>query len=438
MKANTLLLCLFLLLFTLAAEEQHEIYRLVDLEVAQENLPELYELGLPIMCASWEYRKDGVIITLPLNEVEFAAVNQRGFKVNVLVDDAAQFYIDRNAKAASREDAESVRQSFNTQMEYGSMGGFYTVEEIIAKMDQLYEQYGSKGLITQKESIGKTHEGREIYVFKISDNASTDESASEPQAFYASLIHAREPAGCMALFYFVHHLLENYGKDQRVTDIVNSRELYFVPLNNPDGYAYNQKRYPDGGGMHRKNRNPNNNVDLNRNFGPHHLWDYPNNGSSTSPWSQTYRGTAAFSEPEAQAIRDFVSSKNFKTALNYHTYSNLLIYPWGIKDEVAHPLFKEMATEMTRVNNYRVGTAEGLLYPVRGGTDDWFYYSCGVFAMTPEVGSRGDGFWPNKSRVFPLAHENLEANLLLAEYAGDQRIADFQSQKRSENKSSEK
>lgn len=84
---------------------------------------------------------------------------------------------------------------------------------------------------------------------------------------------------------------------------------------------------------------------------------------------------------------------------------------------------------MTRVNNYKVGTAEGLLYPVRGGTDDWFFYACGVFAMTPEVGGRNDGFWPAKSRIFQLAHENLEANLLLAEYAGDQRIADFQNER---------
>jgi len=242
------------------AEDKQEIYRLVDLEVAKKDLPQLYELGLPIMCASWEYRESGVIITLPLNETEFRAVNTRGFKVNVLVDDAAKFYIDRNTKTASREDADAVRRSFNTQMEYGSMGGFYTVEEIVAKMDQLYEKYGSKGLITKKQSIGKTHEGRDIYVFKISDNANKDEGDSEPQAFYSSLIHAREPAGCTTIFYFVHHLLENYGKDQRVTDIVNSRELYFVPLNNPDGYAYNQKTYPNGGGMHRRNRNKTNYV----------------------------------------------------------------------------------------------------------------------------------------------------------------------------------
>ena len=322
----------------------------------------------------------------------------------------------RNTKE-EMEKAKAIRKTLDTEMELGTMGGAYKMEEVEETLDKLYTKYGSKKLITQKFSIGKSHEGRDIYVVKISDHADKDEGDKESQVLYTALTHAREPGGMMTLFYFMYYLLENYEKgDQRVRNIVENRELYFIPVANPDGYAYNQKNKPNGGGMHRKNRNGSG-IDLNRNFGPQELWNYPNSGSSTSSSSDTYRGTAAFSEKETQVLRDFSLTKNFKTALNYHTYSNLLIYPWGIKNEVADPFFKTMAIEMTRINGYRHGTAQGLLYAVRGVADDYFYKERGVFSMTPEAGGYSDGFWPTASRYWALAKENLEANLLLAEYA---------------------
>ena len=84
-----------------------------------------------------------------------------------------------------------------------------------------------------------------------------------------------------------------------------------IPVINPDGYVYNELIEPDGGGMHRKNRRNTNcgngttrGVDLNRNFG--YEWGADNIGSSSDPCSEVYRGDSAFSEPEAQAVRDFI------------------------------------------------------------------------------------------------------------------------------------
>lgn len=393
-----------------------EVYAMAEFKVLPEEIPALAAVGLPLDCSfhSWDERYHTFIVPVTAYDIKLLHQNRISFKI--VVENAAEFYEKR--ALADKDNAEKVAREYQqrTEMKLGTFGGAYSPQEIMDTLDSLYAKYGKeKNLITQKQSIGKSVEGKDIYFVKISDNASADEGEKEPRALYTGLIHAREPGGMMAIFYFMYYLLENYEKDARVKNIVDNRELYFILNANPDGYMSNYKTNPNGGGMNRKNKNS---VDLNRNFGPKDYWDYPNNGSSTSPSSQTYRGTAPFSEAETKALSNFVAGKKFRTTLNYHTYSNLLIYPWGIKDQVAHDMFKTMATEMTKINKYRAGTAPGLLYPVRGVSDDWFYKAEGVFAMTPEVGGYSDGFWPSPSRYFPLAQENLEANLLLAEYAG--------------------
>ncbi|MEL6822768.1 MAG: M14 family zinc carboxypeptidase, partial [Calditrichota bacterium] len=137
-------------------------------------------------------------------------------------------------------------------------------------------------------------------------------------------------------------------------------------------------------------------------------------------------GTAAFSEPETQAIRDFCIAHQFGAALNYHTFSNLLIYPYGYDVNVFTPdsaLFDQYGTDMTQFNNYAAGTAISTVgYTANGNSDDWMYGEQAtkgkIMAMTPEVGGFSDGFWPQQSRIFPLVEENLYPNLYLAWIVG--------------------
>ena len=420
MQRNTrYVLCFLLLLaftFPLFSQSAPLKYAMVEIKVAYKDLAQLHQLGLPLDCSYCVPSDSECVYTVPLTEYDLNLLKEHRFAYRIVIENVAQFYAVRNTKEELAK-AEAYRRTLDVDIELGSMGGFYTLEEANHKLDQLYESYKQQNLIAAKEIIGYSYENRPIYAIKISDNADVDESDSEPQALYTALTHAREPGGMMAIFYFMHYLLQNYDKSERVRNIVENRELYFIPVVNPDGYAYNQETNPNGGGMLRKNTNGNG-IDLNRNFGPQELWDYPNGGSSTSSWSQTYRGTAAFSEKETQAYRDFVISKKFRTAINYHTYSNLLIHPWGYKNECPEAFFKTMAENMTKINGYRYGTAPGLLYAVRGDSDDWLYKEMGIFALTPEVGGYSDGFWPSASRILPLCEENLDANLLLAEYAG--------------------
>ena len=112
--------------------------------------------------------------------------------------------------------------------------------------------------------------------------------------------------------------------------LVDNRELYFIPVINVDGYVYNENTNPNGGGNWRKNRRDNGGgifgVDPNRNYS--FQWGFNNSGSSPTPSSSTYRGTGPFSEPETQAIRDFVNGQDFTMAFNYHSFSNVLIFPY--------------------------------------------------------------------------------------------------------------
>lgn len=304
----------------------------------------------------------------------------------------------------------------------GSMGGYYTLSEVGEQLDSMRLLY--PGQITEKQVIGYSIEGRPIWAVKISDNPESDEP-DEPGVMYTALTHAREPAGMMTVVYYMWWLLEQYASNPTAAYLVNSREVWFVPVFNVDGYAYNESTNPSGGGFWRKNRRNNGNgswgIDLNRNFGPEYMWNAPNGGSSTNTGSDTYRGTAPFSEPESQTIDTFMRLHTIRACLNYHTYSRLLIYPYGYLEAESGDslIYRELAFDMTRVNRYATGTDQQTVnYSTRGNTDDYMYGDSTKFrtyAMTPEVGT---SFWPASSQILPLALENLAANIHYSTIAG--------------------
>jgi len=301
-----------------------------------------------------------------------------------------------------------------------TMGGFRTYSEIVAYLDTLASDYPS--ITTSKFSIGTSIEGRNLWVVKISDNPDIDEE--EPEILYVSLIHAREPCAGAAVLHLMEHFLSNYGIDPEITDLVDSRELYFLPVQNPDGYVYNEQTSPGGGGMWRKNRRNNGDgeygVDCNRNYG--YKWGYNNMGSSPSTGSATYRGTGPFSEPETDRVKDFVVSRNFVIVHNFHTYSNLELWPYGydrfFTDQ--EDFFRNLGDSMTMFNGYspEIGWT---LYPTNGDSDDWGWGDTiskpRIISMTCEIGGPSDGFWPPLSRIPTLIAENVWPNVFLAKIA---------------------
>lgn len=305
----------------------------------------------------------------------------------------------------------------------GSMGGYLTLAQLQLELDSMIMDYPS--LISTKDTIGYSLQGRPIVALRISDNPNTDEA--EPEVLYTALIHAREPMSLMQMIFFMQYLLSNYGTDPEATYLINNRELYFIPCINPDGYVYNETTNPGGGGMWRKNRRViggDVGVDLNRNFG--FEWGYDNIGSSPNPSDETYRGSGPFSEPETQAVRDYCLAHEFRNCLFYHAYSDDYIYPWGFlvpltPDSV---YFQNMTSVLSEENHYGFGTGNQTVgYSTNGTSDDWMYgeqvLKDKIFSLTPEVGSPDDGFWPATTRIVPLCVKQMLANLRLAHMGGD-------------------
>ena len=278
----------------------------------------------------------------------------------------------------------------------GAMGGHYTLAQMVAILDELAARFPA--IAARRVSIGKSVEGRDIWMVKISDNVAVDED--EPEVLFNALHHAREPVSMEATMRFMQDLVEGYGEDPEATFIVNERELYFVPCVNPDGYEHNLRTHPNGGGMWRKNRRDNQDgtygVDLNRNYPVG--WEAPHGGNSTRTGSSVYRGPAPMSEPEVQALVRFSATRSFVQVVNTHTYSDVLLRPWGHRraepaNGGTYDVLGDIVTESTGIVH---GRASAVLYTAAGIATDYQHHAHGSYAWTPELGRRSEGgFWPN-------------------------------------------
>ncbi len=315
---------------------------------------------------------------------------------------------------------QDVVQFYQSRLPAKAMGAYRDLSEVNAKIDSIVAV--APTIVSPKISIGQSIEGRDLWAFKISDNPTVDEA--EPEVLYTACIHAREVITPELLFYFIDDILQRYGSDPYVTDIVNNRELWFIPMINPDGYYFNEIIAPGGGGMWRKNmRNSgdgNWGVDLNRNYG--YMWGYDDYGSSPDTWDETYRGTGPFSEPETQAIRDFSISHEFVLAINYHAFSNLILWAWGYStapcpDDHIMGAIGQTASQW----NHYAAFPTWMLYFTNGGANDWQYgeqsLKSKTYSYTVEVGDYYDGFWPAAYRIPQLISENLQPNYFYADIA---------------------
>ncbi|MFH0945760.1 MAG: M14 family metallopeptidase, partial [Planctomycetota bacterium] len=293
----------------------------------------------------------------------------------------------------------------------GSMGGYYTFAEIVSTIDYYIANY--PGIVSQKQALGTSHQGRTIWAFKISDNPNVSEN--EPRVLFDALHHAREPLSAHTLLWLVDHLATSYGVDPELTQLMNEREIWFVPCVNPDGYEYNYQTDPGGGGMWRKNRRPGGctGVDLNRNWPT--AWGYDNSGSSPDPCSDVYRGPAAGSEPEVAALNSFMTGMSFRTAWSVHSYGEWLVAPYGYRSASPGPVYQEYGADMAAFNGYTHGVGYDLLYPCNGVSMDHYNDVHGAVAFSPEIGT---GFWPPISSMVATAQLNLEPGLLMVKYAG--------------------
>ncbi len=434
-KSIFFLILLAIVPFVLAA--QNADYSRVKVYLYNNSIQELAELGLEV--DHGQHMPHRFLIS-DYSKEEIALMRQEGFEIEILIEDAIAYYQnpDRGKdletllriNECGQEDIDSFSQyPYLTpeNYEFGSMQGYFLYEEMLENVDLMKEKYPN--LITERIVVGDvTNDGNRVFYLKISDNPDVEEE--EPEILYNAVHHAREPNSMSQLIFYMWYLLENYETDDYVRFLVDNTEMYFVPCLNPDGYIKNQIENPNGGGLWRKNTWRNEfdqvkGVDLNRNYG--YFWGFDNSGSSPNENSQTYRGESAFSEVETQAMRTLCIEHDFKLALNYHTFGNLLIHPWGYNDLPTEEdsIFKAFGRAMNSENDFVMGTGtETVGYIVNGDSDDWLYgeqtEKNKIYSYTPEVGSNPiDGFWPRPGSIDYLNRSAMRLNLTTAHIAID-------------------
>lgn len=295
--------------------------------------------------------------------------------------------------------------------------------------DAIYHNYGEleaelKALaasapeIASLFSIGKSLGGREIYSIRLNTSASGTTPSGKPGIVFLGTHHAREHLSTEVPFLLAKHLIENRAKPD-IAALLATRDVYFIPMVNPDGVEHDIRggRYR----MQRKNmrQNPDGSVgvDLNRNYGFH----WGEGGASTNPGSDTYRGPNAFSEPESSAVKSFVEARpNLKILLSYHTFSELILYPWGhTNDPISEPkplaAYKAMAQTMASMTGYTPEQSSDL-YIASGDTTDWAWGAKRIYSFTFELTPKSmwdGGFYPGAAAVASTFQNNIRPALYL-------------------------
>lgn len=467
-KTNIIGLIVFLFLpFFLPAQEK---YSKVKIFAPTDKQKKAELLGL-LQIDHCYYSSDGAIIA-DINQKDIEKLRATSYRFQVTVPDVAKrldslnkiYYREiKNKDSKSRVALEYVGGTLNTLIPtpsafvvQPSFGGYYSFAQMEAAMDILVANYPS--LVT-KTSLGKSVENRDIWCIKISDNVATDES-NEPEVLYMGLQHAREAIGGASMIFFMQYLCENYATNSKIKDLIDNREIFIIPCMNPDGWEYNRNHggtsgsgntvNAPGGGW-RKNRKliatGEYGVDLNRNWGV----DWGNcAGASTSCGSssklssnETYYGTAAFSEPETQAVRTFVKSHHLVAMIDQHAYGPYYSLPFGRPS--LHPQPDSLTVDQQRFytaipalmgtyNGMRAGNSiQSVGYEVAGGVKDWMLkgeIGVGtkgvVYGMTGEGGAGGglggsyaySDFWAPAGQIVYLCKGMIYQDLQLAYAAG--------------------
>ncbi len=403
---------LLLISITFHAEEKMVIrIEKPDEQVLREFTPELYDI------ASY---KPGEYLDIVVTRSKFEELLNKGFKIKITQTEER---MKENLKAereltAYRNYAEVLAELQQIEVNYPALCKLYDIGETWGK------EYSDEG-----NSYYDDHH-HEIWALKVSDNVLVEED--EPGTYYMGVHHAREPISCEVVFAVLNHILDNYGTDPTITDNVNNSQIWFIPLVNPNGHKLVIDEYDV---WWRKNIRDNNEngyidgydgVDPNRNYG----WEWGPVGTSDDWSSDVYHGPEAWSEPEIIAMKNLLESHHFVTGITYHSYSELVLFPFGYNEGVIapdHDALEELAVEMAVTIPAEGGghyTPQECwqLYPCMGTTDDYSYGEHGTFSFTIELGTE---FIPPADEIQGICDDNIQAAMILLDRVNHQTLTGY-------------
>lgn len=273
-------------------------------------------------------------------------------------------------------------------------------------------------------NVGQTLEGRTMSGIRITGSGGV---AGKPAVLFSGCQHAREWVAVATPVYIADQLINTYDSDAQVRALLDRAVVYIVPIVNPDGYVFTWTNDR----LWRKNRRNNGNgtfgVDLNRNWATGWGLD---SGSSGNGSSETFRGTAPFSEPETQVLRDFIlAHPELEAHIDFHSFSELILWAWGYQSgQPANPagavltdigLRMQSAIQGVHGVNYTAGPAGDTLYLASGVFPDWTFQQRGMWSYTIELrpdSNSPDGFILPADQIIPTGEENLAAIKELISY----------------------
>ncbi|XP_075413845.1 carboxypeptidase A2 [Tenrec ecaudatus] len=303
-------------------------------------------------------------------------------------------------------DQEKEEMLFNQRRERNgnfNFGAYHSLEEIAQEMAHLVDAYPH---LVSQVLIGYSSENRPMNVLKFSTGG------DKPAIWLDAGIHAREWVTQATALWTANKIASDYGNDPSLTAILDTLDIFLLPVTNPDGYVFSQTKNR----MWRKTRSkvPGSlcvGVDPNRN------WDagFGGPGASKNPCSDSYHGPSANSEVEVKSIVDFIKTHgNFQAFLTLHSYSQLLMFPYGYKctqsdnfDEL-NEVAQKAANSLTRVHgtSYKVGPICSVIYQASGGSIDWAYDFGIKYSFAFELRDTGRyGFLLPANQILPTAEE---------------------------------
>ncbi|XP_067915877.1 carboxypeptidase A1-like isoform X2 [Heterodontus francisci] len=330
---------------------------------------------------------------------------------SVMIEDLQVMIDNEKAEQEQMTMMERTTSSFN-------YGNYHTLDEIYSWMDSLTVEYPS---LVQKQQIGTSFEGRPLYILKFSTGG-----YRRPAIWIDSGIHAREWVSPASAIWMAKKITTDYGREPYITSLLSKMDIYMQITVNPDGYVYTYTKNR----MWRKTRSTNYGtqcvgVDPNRNFDA----GFGGPGTSNNPCMETYHGPYPNSEPEVAAIVNFVQSHgNIKSFITVHSYSQLLMIPYGYKCVYPADYQELMEIASYAVNSlaslygtqYRIGSICEAIYQASGGSIDWSYDQGIKYSFAFELRDTGRyGFLLPASQILPTAQETWLAMKIVMEYVSN-------------------
>ncbi|XP_027764412.1 carboxypeptidase A2-like [Empidonax traillii] len=334
-----------------------------------------------------------VDVRIPASNVQSvkAFLESQGISYSILIEDL-QDVLDKE----KQDMAESAQRERGTNFDFGS---YHTLDDIYAELDHLASEHS----FVEKIQIGESYEKRPLYALKFSTGGS-----ARPAIWLDAGIHSREWVTQASALWIANQIASGYGTDSFVTSLLDKMDLFLLPVANPDGFVYTHT----SNRMWRKTRSKNPGsvcygVDPNRN------WDagFGGPGASNKPCSDSYHGPSANSEVEVRSVADFIKNHgNFKAFLTLHSYSQLLMYPYGYKctrpDDYA-----ELVRHKPCPGRSFPGSPHPRPFPnnsnqASGGSIDWAYDQGIKYSFAFELRDTGRyGFLLPANQIVPAATE---------------------------------